>query len=331
MRLGVIGLARDPHCQRLLAVIEQRGLEAVLVDTSAFPEAHRFAIGAGGCTYDGDPLDDVPVFFLRAVMSPIPHVYVQNGEMHLYDDWHAQYMRAREKHGFLLSWLLGQMQRGKWILNAPQFALIGQLKPFHTDALIRAGLPLPPTLMTSDPDEARAFIRTHEQVVYKPVMGADSCRMVNQEVWDRLDAIRHSPTIFQAFVKGEAIRVTLTRERILSVVRIPSETVDFRDAEGYREGATRYETVTLPSEIEQMCLRAIQVSGYHYTAIDLVRSFPHGYWLLECNYAPAYAAIEEQTGHAISEGLVDYMLQMAERPEPELNPYPPGLFDYRMA
>lgn len=328
MRLGVIGQAKDTHCLRLMKAIEARGHTPVLIDSG--DPARTFSIASDGVRYDGARVDDIPVFFLRAVMSPVPHVFVADGVMRLYDDWHAQYMRAREKHGFLLSWLLALMARGARILNAPQWAHIGQLKPFHTDALIRAGLPVPTSIITSDPAEARAFLQRHPEAVYKPVMGGDLARRVDANTLRRLDVIRQSPVILQALVAGDAIRVTMTAERILSVCHIVSDTLDFRESTGYLEGRARYESATLPPEIEALCFRAIAVSGYDYTAIDLIRAFPNDYFFLECNYAPAFAQIEDRTGHPITEGILDYMLDAAERGQPDLRPHPSQtLFDYR--
>jgi hypothetical protein len=59
-------------------------------------------------------------------------------------------------------------------------------------------------------------------------------------------------------------------------------------------------------------------------------AFPHEYYFLEANYAPAFAALETATGHAITPGLVDYMERLSELAPPLLEPTPfPTLFDYR--
>jgi glutathione synthase/RimK-type ligase-like ATP-grasp enzyme len=330
MRLGVIGHPEDPHCTRMIAEIESRGHDSVLIDTGSGLASHRFSIDAGGCRYDGDSLQDVKAFFLRNVMAPIPNVVVENQQMRLYDDWNIQYMRAKEKHGFILSWLLELVRQGSHILNAPQWAMVGQLKPFHTASLLQADLPMPPTLMTNDPGEARAFLERHPKAIYKPVMGGDFARRVDEAVWQRLDVIEHSPVILQACIEGMSVRVTMTAERILSVCQIPSDAIDFRGGSTYGGGRTRYEPHDLPVEVQDLCFRAIRASGYGYTAIDLMFAFPNEYYFLEANYAPAYAALETATGHAITPGLVDYLEQLSQSGAPKLEPTPfQTLFDYR--
>jgi glutathione synthase/RimK-type ligase-like ATP-grasp enzyme len=330
MRLGVIGHPEDPHCTRMVEEICRRGHDAILIDTGSGLASHRFSLDADGCRYDGDSLRDVRVFFLRNVVAPIPSVYVQDQRMRLYDDWNIQYMRAKEKHGFILSWLLELVRQGSHLLNAPQWGMVGQLKPFHTASLLQADLPMPATLMTNDPAEARAFLERHPQAIYKPVMGGDYARRVDDAVRQRLDVIEHSPVILQACIDGTSVRVTMAADRILSVCQIPSDAIDFRGGSAYGGGRTRYEPHDLPAEIQDLCFRAIRAAGYGYTAIDLMFAFPHEYYFLEANYAPAFAALETATGHAITPGLVDYMERLSELAPPLLEPTPfPTLFDYR--
>jgi glutathione synthase/RimK-type ligase-like ATP-grasp enzyme len=160
-------------------------------------------------------------------------------------------------------------------------------------------------------------------------MGGDYARRVDESVLSRLDVIEQSPVILQACIEGMSVRVTMTAEKILSVCQIPSDAIDFRGGTDYGSG-TRYEPHDLPAEIADLCFRAIRASGYGYTAIDLMAAFPNEYYFLEANYAPAYAALETATGHAITPGLVDYMEQLSGSGSPALEPVPiPTLFDYR--
>src|SRR5262249_42372660 len=154
----------------------------------------------------------------------------------------------RQHHGFVLSWLYALVDRGALLVNPPQQAYVGQLKPYHTLSLLRAGLPMPKTILTSDPIEAARFLLETPQAVYKPVMGGASARLVDRSVLDRLEQVTRHPAIFQEYIAGDNIRVTLTEKKILSAVRIPSDAVDFRDGSGYAEGKTKYESWPLPKE-----------------------------------------------------------------------------------
>lgn len=331
MRIGILGGATDPHCISLQKEIERRGFDGAVIDFSAQSQILPVSIAPGHLTFNSQSVDDIRVFFLRSVMSPLPYVQINDGVMELYDDWHVQYMRARQKHGFLLSWLLALQAQGKLLVNPIPYAQIGQLKPFHTYSLITAGIPVPPTLMTSEPAAALDFLQKYPLAVYKPVMGGAVARMVDESVVERLDLIRECPVIFQQYLRGENIRVTMTEEKILSVCAIPADTVDFRESSGYAAGQTKYTPTSLPPDVEALCFRAIKTSGYRFTAIDIVRTFPHDYYFLECNFAPAYIEIEHTTGHAISAGIADYLIKLHEaiQPTPSAKSVKP-LFDFRL-
>lgn len=335
MRIGILGGAQDPHCVMLQDELRKRGFEGVVFDFSAQNGILPASMSHARLTFGGESIEDIRVFFLRSVMSPLPYVQIEEGVMKLYDDWHVQYMRARQKHGFVLSWLMALQAQGKMLVNPIPNAYIGQLKPFHTYSLLTAGIPVPPTIMTSEPQEALNFLRQYPLSVYKPVMGGAVARMVDESVIERLELIRECPIIFQQYIRGENIRVTLTDEKILSVCEIPSDAVDFRESTGYEAGQAQYASTTIPPDIEALCFRAIRASGYRFSAIDIVRAFPHDYYFLECNFAPAYADIERKTGHAITSGIVDYLLQLHHNgAEASLSssdaPVDAPLFDFRL-
>lgn len=317
MRIGVFGRERDPHCVRLTAALAERGAETVLIDLALDSAEHRASIRADGVTLGGQSLHDISVFFVRSVVSPIPHVHAVGEHMRLYDEWHVQYMRSRETHGFAVAFLLALEAGGAKLVNPVECGQIGQLKPHHTLELIRGGFPLPPTLITSNPREALEFIAEHGETIYKPVMGGALTRAVTADILDRIELIENSPIILQKLIRGEDIRVTLTEDQILSACIIKSDALDFRGSTGYETGGAVYEPVELPEEIREMCFAALRTSGYRFSGIDLKRSFPNDYYLLECNYAPAYAEIEDRTGHRISQGIADYLLRLASGGVPQ--------------
>lgn len=314
-RIGLIGHAHEPHCLRVKAALESMGAEGLLIDASTFDAERRFGFRETSVLYNGEALDDINAFYLRSILSPVPNVYVEGDEYRLYEDWHQTYMLAREKHGFLLSWLLALLEQGKTVVNPPHLGTVSLLKPFQMFRLKQLGFPTPRTLVTNDPDEARAFLATVGRVVCKPVIGGAFCERVTAETLARLELIRQSPVIFQEEVAGPDIRVTAVPGRVLSAVEIESDAVDFRATEAYGRGQEQYVAVTLPPEVEELCFQAMEATGLAFSGIDLKRTGPDSYVILELNFSPAFLAIEARTGHPISEGLARYLLHCAEPSE----------------
>lgn len=315
MRIGLIGQAQEPHCLSVQEALASMGVEGFLIDASTFDETRRFGFREATVTYQGDPLDDVGAFFLRSILSPVPEVYVEGGAYHLYEDWHQSYMLSREKHGFLLAWMLALLDQGKPIINPPHLGTVSLLKPFQMFRLKHQGFPTPRTLVTNDPAEARSFVEQVGKAVCKPVLGGAFCERVTEEVLHRLPLIAGSPVIFQEEVEGPDIRVTAVPGRVLSAVSIESDQVDFRATDAYEVGAEVYTPVTLSREVSELCFRAMEATGLGFSGIDLKRTASGGYVILELNFSPAFLAIERKTGHAISEGLAEYLCHCARPSE----------------
>lgn len=311
MRIGLLGPAGEPHCRLVGTALERLGAEPLYIDTSTFDAQHRFSLRRTSATANGEALDDVNAFYLRNVLSPVPYVKEVDDTYHLYADWHQDYMINVEKHGFLLSWMLALLAQGKFIVNPPHLGSVNSLKGFQLFRLRQLGLPTPRTLITNDPEEARAFVITVDRAIVKPSMGGALTERVTTETLERLPLIAHSPVIFQEEVAGPDIRVTAVGNRILSVVEIESDALDFRDDTRYKAGRPRYKATTLPEAVERQCLEAMEASGLLFSGIDLKRVGPDQYVFLELNFSPVWEGIQLATGHGIAEGLAAYLVELA--------------------
>jgi glutathione synthase/RimK-type ligase-like ATP-grasp enzyme len=329
VRIGLLGPADEPHCRRVAGALEALGAKPLHIDTSTFDETHRFSLRRTTATANGEPLDDVNAFYLRNILSPVPYVYAENDSYRLYEDWYQDYMVNIEKHGFLLSWLLALLAQGKFVVNPPHLGGINSLKAFQMFRLRQLGLPIPRTLITNDPEEARAFLTLVGPAVVKPSMGGAYCESVTPEVLERLPLIVRSPVIFQEQVRGVDLRVTAVADKILSVVEIESDALDFRDDSRYRDGRPVYKEAVLPPEVERMCMEAMEASGLLFSGIDLKRTPSGEYVLIELNYSPVWDGIQQIMGHPIAEGLAAYLIACAKSvqaaPKQEKPVLPPSL------
>lgn len=309
MRIGLLGSPQDPHLQSVGAALVRLGAEPLFIDTTTFDTARRYAFAETTLSYEGETLDDVNAFWLRNVLSPVPYVYADDGRYRLYDDWHQDYMENREKHAFLLGFLLALQAQGKVLVNPAELG-VDTVKPYQLFRLKQAGLPTPRTLITNDADAVREFMAIVGPVVCKPVYGGAHCERVEGAVLDRLPLIAGAPAIFQEEVKGADVRVTAVPGQILSAVEIASDGVDYRAGARYGEAGT-YTPVELPPQVAAMCFKAMEVSGLGFTGIDLKRTAAGDYVFIELNYSPVFSGIEQITGHPISEGLARYLIGCA--------------------
>ena len=131
------------------------------------------------------------------------------------------------------------------VVNRIGGGLSNNSKPYQALAISRAGLSVPPTLVTNDPAAARAFHAEYGEVIYKSASGIRSIvRRLGPDQLARLDRLCDGPAQFQAFVPGRNVRVHTVGELVFAT-RIESEAVDYRYA--HLDGLTaRFEPIRCP-------------------------------------------------------------------------------------
>lgn len=305
--IGLISDPNDPHTAAIAASLREAGHSPVLVDSTG---GGRFSFHDGEWRYREASLDPVRVLYFRNMLSPLPPPRF-DGEFKLYQDWYARYMHAREIFGVQLSWLYALEAAGKVLVNPPTAAGIGVLKPHQLFQLSRSGFPLPATLITNDPDEARRFIRSHDQVIFKPAMGGAYAELIDRRAEERLELIRNNYVIFQEYVAGKDIRVTATEEEVLVTAELESEGVDFRTSPGYLENQTNVSAADLPSHIARRCLEGIRLLGLRYSGIDLKLTPDGRYCFLEFNVHPAFLWIERKLKVPIAARMAEFLVKLS--------------------
>lgn len=182
------------------------------------------------------------------------------------------------------------------------------------------GLEVPPTLLTNDPDYARAFIAEFGPVVVKPVRiglvpgSADvGPRLVftqvvaSTEVDDCLASLRLGPMLFQKLVEpGTALRVNVVGRRVFAtaIATPPGSSIDWREV-AFED--LRHAPVELPASLEQSLVALVSRLGLAFGAIDLIRDDAGLYHFLEINPNGQWAWIEQQVGTPIAAALVDLL------------------------
>jgi glutathione synthase/RimK-type ligase-like ATP-grasp enzyme len=179
-------------------------------------------------------------------------------------------------------------------------------KPYQALLLRRAGLAVPATLVTSDPDAARAFQAKWGDVIYKSASGVRSIvRRLGQDQLARLALLRDGPAQFQAFVPGRNVRVHTVGDAVFATL-IDTEAVDYRYAS--RDGLDVSMTpMTLPAAVEDACLGVARDLDLLFAGIDLKETPDGDFVCFEVNPCPGFIYYERHTGQPISAALAELL------------------------
>ena len=176
-------------------------------------------------------------------------------------------------------------------------------KAYQTQIIQAQGFLIPPTLVTSEPDEVLAFRSRYGRVIYKSL---SSVRSIVQQLDDaalaRIERIRWCPTQFQAFVAGTNVRVHVIGERVYATA-VDTEATDYRYAARQAGKAAELREVKLSDELARRCIELARSIGLEFAGIDLKVTSDDEVYCFEVNPSPAFSYYENNTGQPIAQGL----------------------------
>ena len=184
-------------------------------------------------------------------------------------------------------------------------------KPYQLARLAAAGLPVPETLWTNDPAEARAFAEGR-RVAYKPVSGGAATKELGESDLEeaRLARLAHCPVTFQELLPGEDLRVFVLDGRVLAAFRI---TVD-EGVLDYRQNEQAVESVPVEPELREIALRATREIGLRFTGMDLKRAADGTWRILELNPSPMFLGFDHRAGTDILGALAEALVGHGRNP-----------------
>lgn len=307
---GIADSVTELVCARLTAC----GYPYRLLDLARYPSGHGLAVrwtDAGPQGHLSGPdwtldLDEISAVYVRFIgpegRLPLPNVPP------------AAAAELKAEADIALMTLFEDLPCA--VVNRLAGGMSNNSKPYQSLLLARAGFKVPPTLVTSDPDAARAFIAAHGEVIYKSASGIRSIvRRLGHGQLARLDLLLNGPAQFQAFIPGHNVRVHTVGETLFAT-RVVSEAVDYRYAR--RDGqAVEMEATELPPSVARSCRRIARELGLLHAGIDL-KTTPDGDWFcFEVNPCPGFLYYERNTGQPISAALAELLYHgRAVQPEP---------------
>jgi glutathione synthase/RimK-type ligase-like ATP-grasp enzyme len=201
---------------------------------------------------------------------------------------------------------------GARVLNRPSASASNRSKPYQLALIADAGFAVPDTLVTTDPDDVRAFCAEHETVVYKSVSGVRSIvSVLDRNRLPHLSDVSTCPTQFQQHVPGIDYRVHVIRAEVFAC-RVDSDAVDYRYAALSGDAAT-IQAAALPDAEAERCIRLSAGLGLEFAGIDLRRDDDGVWWCFEVNTAPGFIWFEQHTGLPIAATVA---LTLSGTPQP---------------
>ena len=307
----IISHLADPHATAVLDCLSRSGAEAILFDTARFPREARLEVThatsqpwAGAVTLEG----------VRREMSAVGCVWWRRPQpFEIQAD-----VAGGEDRGFAYGEChaaitgLWSCLHAHWV-NDPQCDEVAGRKMYQLKIAAALGLRVPRTLVTNDPERARAFIDAEGAAgtIYKAFSATErswrETRLLKPEEHSQLDAVRFAPVIFQEHIRADIdLRITVIGDAIFAAEILSGETeyhVDFR----MTMHAAAIRAHVLPDKVVAKLSTFMKTLGLIYGAIDM-RLTPDGeYVFLEVNPAGQWLFIEERTGQPITSALAEYL------------------------
>jgi hypothetical protein len=299
MAVLILGADGDEHAAHMLDHLRRRDVDAVILDSRAFP-------GSLSVTFDprtGDgvlALPDGREIAFDQVDSVYWRAYhgVWTPELPDPDQGFIAYNDAR---GLFESVLLRLSAR--WV-NGWNAYQLHQTKPAQLAIVAALGIEIPASLITNDRERLAAFVQAHPRVIFKPVQGGAHARRMRPDHLSpaNLDSLALAPVTLQEEVPGTNVRVFVAGERVMAC-EIATDRLDYREDE-----APLITAHPLPDRMQDACLDIAASLDLVWTGIDF-RLTPDGrYVFLEANPSPMFLGFEERTGLPLTESLAALLL-----------------------
>jgi ATP-grasp ribosomal peptide maturase len=300
----------DPTADFVVEELNRREVPVFRFDTSEFPTVLAVSAELDGQGWHGriqSARRSVDLAAVSGIYYRRPTAFTFHSGMSTEEcRWAA--VQARLGFGGLLASL------EPW-LNHPHRIGYCEYKPVQLQAAVTAGLRVPRTLLTNEPDHARAFVADAGQAVYKPFGG--TAAVVDSDGTHQLFAtlvtaeqtgtgsVAHTMHLFQQWVpKAYEVRLTVVDDQFFAAridARSPAARVDWRA--DYH--SLEYTPVETPDLIRDQVKMLLQRLGLRFAALDFVIDPDGEWWFLEANPNGQWAWVETETGMPIAAAIAD--------------------------
>src|SRR5579872_1969930 len=174
--------------------------------------------------------------------------------------------------------------------------------------LERAGLPVPPTLVTENPEIARGFLEGSEgDLVLKPLFGSQGknlARLAPSESLPQREAdagVYYLQRIVASRRGWHDFRVMVVGgEAVAGMIRHGKSWIT-----NVAQGA-RCESLVLNSRMAEMSVAAVAAVGADYAGVDLIEDEAGSLYVLEVNSSPSWQGLQGVTAIDLAKRLADH-------------------------
>jgi hypothetical protein len=304
--------------------LEARGVEVLRFHTDRFPmeEQGRFRL-------DGDR--DEVIFRggdgKEIALGPEDAIWYRRAR---WGDGLPMNMERQLRHGCQLeveAFLRGLMAAAPcFVLDPPEQVRRCGHKPWQMRVARELGLALPRTLITNEPEEARAFIASCPQGAVAKMLSAFPVfdekgeeqvvftTALTPEHLDKLDGLRFAPMAFQEKIpKALELRITVIGRRMFAA-SVDSQRVEGAEVDWRQRGVTLLESwrhYELPADVARKLEGYMERARLQYSAIDMIVEPGGRHVFLEANPAGECYWLEANEPHfPCSASLADVLLDV---------------------
>ena len=297
--VAIFGGEDDPQVLAVGAALRARGVEPTVL--RLVPD--ELAGWSWGLDHlrraDGGDLASLAAVYVRGVPAIVPRHPTSVVTERERSEWEALAERGRKWHGVARAAQLHLEALGVEMVNPAACFWFHRSKPAADLRVQAAGVRVPASVVTSDPDVAHAFVDEFAgEVVFKPVAGGGACRVASHELIEERSAeLRRAPVLFQERCRGRDLRIYTVDGVVVGSAVIHTENVDYRGHE------TGVEPVEIPDDVATIAGRAADALGMVFAGIDVKDPGTGEYTVLDVNPSPMFASLSEMAGIDIAGAL----------------------------
>lgn len=317
----IVSRRADPHTNDMVLKLQEMGHEPIRLNTDTIPLdttiSLRFPQGAS--TWKGSIAIQtnksiIDIENIRSIWWRRPNEY-----------FNLPPELSEQEHEFAIG-EIGHVWRSLWSLpdcywiSYPEHIRQANWKLGQLQRAVHYGFDVPRTLLTSDPDEARAFYDTcQRQMIFKVLtdtfLGAPKMidkhpdqplpepretktTFITEAELEQLESVRLIPCLFQEYIpKRVELRVTVIGDELFTA-EIDSQarestSIDWRSwGDGGHE--IPYRKTTLPDDIAERCMALVRSYQLNFSAIDLILTPDGRYVFLENNPNGQFMWVEQR-------------------------------------
>ena len=203
---------------------------------------------------------------------------------------------------------------GSYVINQADAICLGHDKFATFQALKKAKLPVPPTVLLKHPLSVKSAIREigGYPAVFKPLAGAQGMGVTLIEDESKADSLVglgwewDQPSLLQKFYpesSGEDFRLLLIGGEVIASMKRVAKKGEWRS--NFHRGGKGF--VYTPSQKEEkLAIRAAKAVGLNLCGVDIIKT-DDGVKLLELNASPGLEEISRATGIDVADKLIEFI------------------------